>query len=1572
LISYNFFGQEKVNLAEASRKPTEVKLLNSNKQRNHLTFNLNAFYKKAVNTPRGKSFVIDIEEGSRILEKGNPDLPKLSESFIIPDAKKMKVEIVSSEYKEIKDIEIAPSKGNFTRDKDPEKIPYTYGKIYKRNGFYPKNLAELQNPYIVRDYRGQALWIYPVQYNPVEKILRIYTKIELKIIDTGKKGKNPFDRKKPLSKVNSQFDLLYQSHFINYETYSKYTPLDEEGSMLIISDATYMDAMQNFVDWKMQKGVPVEMVDVETIGRTASDIDTYIENYYNNNDLVFVLLVGDGGTSSGQIPSMYSNGDSDNAYGYITGDDHYPELFVGRFSAESVTDVETQVERVIHYERDLSSGASWLTNATGIGSSEGTGDDDEYDYEHIRNINTDLLGYNYDSADEFFDGSQGGDDASGDPTPSMLSDAFNEGRGIANYVGHGSSTYWVTSGFAISDVNSLANDNKLPFIIDVACVNGEFHGQTCFAESWLRATNTNTDMPTGAIAIIASTINQSWSPPMEGQDAMNDILTEQFSDNIKRTFGGITMNGCMQMNDEYGSDGDEMTDTWTIFGDPSLVVRTADPTEMTISHNSALLIGQGSFTVNCDQEDALVSLTYDGEILGTGKVNGGSVNISFDPLTTPGTMTVTVTAYNKVTYMQDVDVTPADQPYVVLDSTSLDDATGNGNGEADYGESLLLDSELKNVSDAYEAIGVFDSLYCTDPYITLSDSLEDYGDIAAEADTMIEGAFAFSVSDSIPDQHIANFSMHVTGEDASSNDYTWVSDFSITLNAPVLEIGDMTVDDASGNGDGILDPGETADLLIEVTNSGHADISNVNGTLSSSSSDLTIDSGSDGPISITEGSTQSLTFTVTADGSTPIGTPAEVDLDVTGASNDQYTDASTKQLVIGEIPEYLISQGGTVSTCVGLFYDSGGPTGEYSSSESYTMTFEPSGSGSVIKAEFLSFSVEDNYSGGCYDDLKIYDGSSTSADLIGTYCDGNPPGTVIATNAGGALTFEFDSDGSVTQSGWEAEISCVEMNEVTFTVSDGTNPVEDAEVTFAGTSIMTDGSGVASFVVENGTYNYTVSKTGYTEASGSLDVSSDISQNITLSVLTYDITFNLYEEDGSTPIEGDITFAGSTQGTTGGTYTFSDVEYGEGKSYSITVNNDYYADYSGTVDVTQDRTLDITMEPNLYDVNIGAKDTTGAMISGCNVTIDGTTHVTNGSGIATFALSQGSYTYDVTHPGYTSGNGSIEVDGLESSYSDTVELTIESYSITFDVYESDGVTALEASVTFDGDTQTATGGTCTFSGIVYSGVKSYEVTAEEHVSESGQIDLTSDMTKEIMMDSISYSVTVSVSDEESNALSGATVEMNGEENTTGSNGTVNYSLHKGNYTCRVNMSGYQEDVSDVMIDQDQTLDVTLLKHYDVTFTVLADSSDSAISGATVTVDGTDLTTGSNGEATTTLVSGTYDYTVTAGGYKDASGSINVTGNTGTNIRLEADISGIDMLGDQLRVYPNPADEELIIEFTGNGKMQYELLDMTGKTVQRGSLPQQTNKLDVSTHPSGIYFIRVRNDKQYVNYKLIIE
>ena len=50
--------------------------------------------------------------------------------------------------------------------------------------------------------------------------------------------------------------------------------------------------------------------------------------------------------------------DSDPEYSTLLGSDSYPELFVGRFSAENVDQVATQVLRTITYERDLAAAKS--------------------------------------------------------------------------------------------------------------------------------------------------------------------------------------------------------------------------------------------------------------------------------------------------------------------------------------------------------------------------------------------------------------------------------------------------------------------------------------------------------------------------------------------------------------------------------------------------------------------------------------------------------------------------------------------------------------------------------------------------------------------------------------------------------------------------------------------------------------------------------------------------------------------------------------------------------------------------------------------------------------------------------------------------------------------------------------------------------------------------------------------------------------------------------------------------------------------------------------------------------------
>ncbi|MCK9399352.1 MAG: C25 family cysteine peptidase [Bacteroidales bacterium] len=812
-IVFQSFATDWTGIRSEQPKPGQKQLISSNIDQSIIRFSLDGFLKSEVNTPMGQAMVIGLEGATQLLQKGAPDLPKMTASVIIPDLAGMQIEVLDAAYRDFENILVAPSKGNLTRDIDPSTIHYEFGKEYTTDAFFPGNIAGLREPYIVRDYRGQTVIVYPFQYNPVSRTLRVYTDITVKISRINDLGQNSLVRIVPFEDVDGQFDQIYQRHFLNpVDNDSRYTPVPEFGNMLIISFGAFMDAMQPFVDWKKQEGYPVEIVDVGTIGNSTA-IKSFIANYYNTKGLTFVLLVGD----AAQVPtSSTSAGDSDNNYAYIVGNDHYPDLFVGRFSAENIAQVETQVQRTLDYERNPVISTDWFSISTGIGSDQGPGDDNEFDYQHIRNIqNNKLIPFTYTYANELFDGSQGGNDEGGNPTPSTVATAVNAGTGIINYTGHGSDISWGTTGFSVSDVNNLVNDNLLPFIWSVACVNGNFVNGTCFAEAWLRATHNG--QPTGAVAFLGATINQSWDPPMVGQDEMNDIMVETYPGNINRTFGALSMHGCMQMNDEFGSGGNEMTDTWVCFGDPSVMVRTTMPENLTATHDPVLFIGATQLTVICDAEGARITLSMDGAKLSTAVIQGGSAILEFAQLNDIGTATLTITTFNHIPYIADIDVIPANGPYVVMDSYDIADVEGNNNGLPDYNESIDLSVGLENVG-IVDANNVMVTLTCSDPYIIITDYSELYPVIPAGQTISVENGFAFSIASDVPDQHPVTFNLS-----ASNGANTWESVFIIKVNAPILHINYITINDTEvGNGDGELDPGERADLTIDYSNTGHA------------------------------------------------------------------------------------------------------------------------------------------------------------------------------------------------------------------------------------------------------------------------------------------------------------------------------------------------------------------------------------------------------------------------------------------------------------------------------------------------------------------------------------------------------------------------------------------------------------------------------------------------------------------------------------------------------------------------------------------------------------------------------
>lgn len=615
-----------------------------------LTFTLGRYSFKNVETPWGQNKIIVAENATPLLEKGAPDLPKFHGSIVIDNHTDPILEIISTSFTDYSDVDIAPSKGNFTRDIKPSDVPYEKGRQYQVNEFWPKTPVISRDPYILRDLRGLTVLFQPFSYNPQTRVLRVYHTIEVRVRNTGKSsGINILES--PVKPLEQEFHEIYKDHFLNYDSEkllktSSYPNLSENGRMLIICHGPFLQEMASFVSWKKQRGLKVDLVSTDTTGVTAVDIKNYVSSFYQDSGLTYLLLVGD----HVQIPAAIDGfgNYSDNHYGYLSGTDYYPEVFVGRFSAELPSHVATQVNRTIYYEKTLNTNATWLGEAVGIASSEGPGDDNEFDFEHIRNIGQELTNFTYSTDHELFEGSQGGNDAPGNPTSSQLTTILNNGAGIINYTGHGASNSSVTTGFSSNHVMALDNMNKLPFFWSVACSNGEFMFGTCYAEHWLRSNKNG--VPTGASAVLMATILQSWAPPMDGQDEMNFILTETYTNKIKRTFTGISMHGCMQMNDAYGTAGDEMASTWTTFGDPSLLVRTTTPSVMNVTHPGFKALGSSSLTVLSNTEGALVSITNNDVILGTGTISGGNVTINFPAINVIDTLLVTVTAFNKVTY----------------------------------------------------------------------------------------------------------------------------------------------------------------------------------------------------------------------------------------------------------------------------------------------------------------------------------------------------------------------------------------------------------------------------------------------------------------------------------------------------------------------------------------------------------------------------------------------------------------------------------------------------------------------------------------------------------------------------------------------------------------------------------------------------------------------------------------------------------------------------------------------------------------------------------------------------------
>jgi hypothetical protein len=334
-------------------------------------------------------------------------------------------------------------------------------------------------------------------------------------------------------------------------------------------------------------------------------------------------------------------------------------------------------------------------------------------------------------------------------------------------------------------------------------------------------------------------------------------------------------------------------------GDAFITLYSEVPQDLSVSHASSLTAGVTVFNVTAD-DSSVIALTVNGEIIGVAEGTGSPVPITILPQTPGNTLKVTITKANYYRYEVDVPITSSTYPYVTLSTDIIDDAAGgNNDGIVNPGETIDYGVYAKNVGTG-TAQNIYGILSESDTYVTLTTDSSWYGDIAEDDSSLSDPYYTFSVANDCPNNH----NIDLTLEFHDINDSIFTSYKTITVYAPVLTFEQVSVVN-DPNANGILDPGETADLVVTIENEGGATAENITSTLITSSSYITINDSSGNFGSIDPGNTGTNSadpYNVTADISTPTGTVIDYQVEVISGV---YTDTLEFGLVIGKKHYYI-------------------------------------------------------------------------------------------------------------------------------------------------------------------------------------------------------------------------------------------------------------------------------------------------------------------------------------------------------------------------------------------------------------------------------------------------------------------------------------------------------------------------------------------------------------------------------------------------------------------------------------------------------------------------------------------
>ncbi|MBQ4230451.1 MAG: hypothetical protein II671_02775, partial [Salinivirgaceae bacterium] len=550
-------------------------------------------------------------------------------------------------------------------------------------------------------------------------------------------------------------------------------------------------------------------------GSTAAAIKSWVAAQYasatdDSPAPSFLLLAAD----TDKIPTA-KKGEStgygtDLYYACMDGDDDIiPDLYYGRFSARTAAQMKAIADKTVTYEKYQFDDPSYLAKATLIAGYDGS-------YRSAVGIPT----LNYISKFRV-------NAANGFGQVNKFTTKYTNcyadttvSVGLMTYTAHGETTSWVDPELTQSRVREFANDGKFPFVVANCCLSGQITKDECLGETWLRKANS------GAVAYIGSSPKTYWHEDFYWAVGAHQYQSGVSPDTSATTLGAfdapfmskfvcgdaMLFAGNLAVTEAHDNNYKKNVSSqyywegYNYLGDPSLLVYFGEGRDNRVSHDIYIPLGANSLKVEAES-GSYIAVTQGDTLLGAALVPDGEneVTLSLKKLS-HSQITIVVTKSRCKPYIGTITAITPDEPYITLDNVLPD-------GPMTAGSTRNLSLVLNNIG----------TQTLNNPTLTIGSSSQyvtklikndvSVGSLGYLQSDTLPGICTIELSSSAPDQ--AEVVVDVTIE---GNGHVFRRQHKFRVAAPKLKLNPEVV----VNGEKKFMPGDSAEIVVTLTNGGHA------------------------------------------------------------------------------------------------------------------------------------------------------------------------------------------------------------------------------------------------------------------------------------------------------------------------------------------------------------------------------------------------------------------------------------------------------------------------------------------------------------------------------------------------------------------------------------------------------------------------------------------------------------------------------------------------------------------------------------------------------------------------------